>query len=225
MLKGIRVLWLVPSLAGLVALMAGPSVSQTIDFDDASDDQIINDFYAGLGVTFSCTACAATFNNPDGGGAFNVIATEPEDFTPVSAPNVVATGNEIDGDGCYSEVEEGIVRATFNPVVSDVSIRVLTDDDPPDDDVGWLRAYNSSDVLVDESFSSNLSGAGNSEIISVSGDISYVEFSGLDTNDTCFDDLAFGVGVPTIPGPWVLAMIGVLLLTSLYALRRRLSAG
>jgi len=221
---------IVLSIAGLLLLFGGPSTAQTINFDDASDGEVINNNYAGQGVTFTCINCNKEpaseddSERPSGSNNTDVVARVAQDFTPPSAPNVVTTWDEAFGDGCFAEEEEGIVRANFSQVVSSVSVRVITDDDVDGDgDVGYLRAYDSDDVMVDEDVSSTLIGVGSDEVISVSGDISYVEFAGLGDDDTCFDDLSFGAGVPTMPNSWQLALIGILLLIGFYVIRRRFS--
>lgn len=225
MLRRARATRFVYALLGILLFAGSAASSQVIDFDDASDGQVINDFYSSQGVTFTCISCFKDAVPPEGNGSTEVIAREAQDFSPPSAPNVVAPLNESNGDGCYSEDEEGIVRAMFDSMMSTVSVRVITDDDSKSNgDIGWMRAFNASDVMVDEVFSSNLIGVGNNEIIAVSGDIAYVEFAGLEGNDTCFDDLTFGSGVPTMPWAGLGVLLAVLALISAWILRRRVAS-
>ena len=176
-----------------------PLLAQTvIDFDDVSDGTVVETQYQGQGVTLSCL----------GNCSGSSVVAEATSFV-TSAPNVVVPQVGTI-NGCFSE-SDGIVRATFAPMASQVTIDTIADNgfDP-----AFLNAYDSTDTLIDSDTNSGTQGSGNADTLSVVGAIAYVEFSGQGGDTACFDDLSFvAQQVPTMPGVALmlltLALLGV----------------
>jgi hypothetical protein len=186
-----------------------------INFDNVDDETVINSTYASQGVTFtsSCTGC----HLPSEVFALNSNIAR-------SSPNVVSVFPNLyyTSTGSFSENSGGIITATFVCPPTQVSIWAIPDGP---NKIAFLRAYNSSDVMIDQYLSSGTS----PELMTVNAPpgqaISYVTFAGSGDNNVAFDDLTFTgghcVAVPTMSEWGTIVFITLGGFGAVYFLRRQ----
>ena len=116
------------------------------------------------------------------------------------------------GDACISD-PNAVIRAIFDPITTSVSIVGISNDG---DETAFLNAYDAQDTLVDSDLVT-FSQINEMLTLSVSGSISYVEFSGQGVDGgVCFDDLTFAQAVPTFPSwVWPLLLVALILVSVL----------
>jgi hypothetical protein len=190
----------------------------SINFDGVADETVINNTYASQGVTFtsSCFGCHAPPNDvfvlssPIARSSSNVVSVFPNHYY---GPN-----------GSFDENFGGIITATFSCYPTSVSIWAIPDGQ---NQIAFLRAYNASDVMIDQYISSGTS----PELMTVNApsgqSIAYVTFAGSGDNEVAFDDLSFSGGQCAIPtlNEWGMIIFVVLAgLGAVYYLRRQKTA-
>ena len=198
---------LVLMVGGSMLSIVMPLAAQTtINFDGVPEGTDINNYYQDQGVTFSCSwgiECV------DG---FITVMVPPGDTPtePSSPPNIVTTSHDLQFQGCFDD-ETAIIRATFTDFVDFASIVALNESN---EDNAFLAAYAEDGTELD--FDGRIDFSGGSALLTVQApDIAYVEFSGWQFDGACFDDLAFGQGVPALPMGALVGLAGLLALGSL----------
>ena len=194
----------------VLASTLGFSVNATmINFDDVSSGTVVNNQYAGSGVTFSTAL-------PTGG---SVIATTPSGavFTALSSPNIVSIGT----DG-FNQVDDGVIRADFTTAQTSVSIsaNVISVGEQIGNEprgTAYLSAYDSLNNLLDTDTLAGVFGqTGYSTLTVSSANIAKVYFSvdyggatSFVTSYGFFDNFQFGEnGSAPIPEPGTMLLLG-----------------
>lgn len=163
----------IEGLAGVLGYVSTFS-EQSGEPDDYNDGDVLDNVIPGV-----------TLSNPVGGTTVNAATATfgAPTGTLVFSP---APGN---ASGWSDDADE--LRADFANPTSFVSIDVGSDDAS---DVGFLRAYDASDNLLEEVISGSVA-TGGSETISITrptADIAYIVASGLGGDITPLDNLVFG---------------------------------
>ena len=192
----------------------------SINFDGVADESVVSNTYTSQGVTLtsSCVGC-----HPPPNDVF--VLSSP---IARSSPNVVSVfpNHYYGANGSFDENFGGIITATFSCYPTSVSIWAIPDGE---DKIAFLRAYNASDVMIDQYISSGTAPE-QMTVNAPSGQyIAYVTFAGSGDNYVAFDDMTFtgGVcdtGIPTMTEWGMIIFIVLAGLGAAYHIRRQKTA-